>query len=135
MDTQIATASTTRAAAPMPEGCLLIEYGPGFQARVDGGAWQQPAGKHGKGGLMPKLARRLIAEGHAPETPTRVLRDGTKVWARDLPLSYWAEVSISEPDGMSPRMVRYTAMPKHWEGEEGAAEDGDAPEEQGDAEA
>lgn len=132
MDTQIATPPT---APTMPEGCLLVEYGPSFQVRVDGGAWHQPAGKHGKGGLMPKLARRLIAEGHSPNTPTRVLRDGTKVWARDLPLSYWAEVSISEPDGMSPRMVRYTAMPKHWEGEDAAGDDGDSSEAPSDAQA
>ena len=134
MDTPIvAPTAIAPSMPPLPEGCLLIEYGPGFQARVDGGPWHQPAGKHGKGGLMPKLARRLVAEGMSPDTPTRVLRNGTRVWANDLPLSYWAESSISEPDGMSPRMVRYTAMPKHWEDGENAEDGPDGTTDGGDA--
>ena len=65
---------------------IIVEYGPDFTARIDGGPWHQPAGKWGRGGMMPKIARKLIEEGHDPETPIQAFRGKTQVWNADLPL-------------------------------------------------
>lgn len=98
---------------PTPE-TLVVEFGPAFTVRLPGGEWFQPAGKHGRGGVIPRLARKLVADGVDPATPIRAMRGDTQIWKYDQPLSYWAGFSASEPDGSSVKMVRYTAMPSYW---------------------
>jgi hypothetical protein len=102
---------------------LTVALGPAFTVQLPDGEWFQPAGKHGRGGVLPRLARKLIAEGMDPATPIRAMRGTTQIWRFDHPLSYWAALSASEPDGSSVKMVRYVAMPSYWDKE--VAEEGD----------
>jgi hypothetical protein len=96
---------------------LTVTLGPDFTVQTPDGAWIQPAGKHGRGGVLNRFARKLIAEGADPSTPIRAMRGATQVWRTDHPLSYWAALSASEPDGSSVKMVRYVAMPSYWDKE------------------
>ncbi|NCU21699.1 hypothetical protein EOM89_13550 [Candidatus Falkowbacteria bacterium] len=90
-----------------PTNTLSLEYGPRATIRLAGGDWQQPAGPHGRGGVLPAFARALIAAGHDPATPISVTRDGTPVWARPGTLAFWAGRMASEPSDGSVRMRAY----------------------------
>ena len=98
-----------------PKGCLHIEMGEGFCARINGGPWIRPAGQYGRGGVLNKAARRLIAQGMDEATPVRATRNGTRIWVKDFPLSYWAGLSVSETDSHSVKTIRYTPMRAYWD--------------------
>lgn len=91
---------------------LHLEYGPRNSIRISpDGDWQQPAGPHGRGGVLPRFARALIAAGHDPATPVSVTRNGTPVWARPGILGRWAGLSVKEPDEGRLRVARFVPMP------------------------
>lgn len=114
--------------ADMAENCVHLEYRDGFEVSINGGDWFRPAGQWGRGGIMPKVARKLIADGLDESTPIRATRAGTKIWKNDHPLSYWAGLSISEGDYHSVKAVAYVAMPKYWS-EESESDEGDVKDE------
>ncbi len=61
---------------------------------------------HAKGGVLPRTARNLLAEGADPEAVLRVTRDGTPAFA-DATLGQWAAVSVEERDRRGVRLVPY----------------------------
>ena len=52
----------------------------------------------GRGPLICRLARRLVALGIDPETPLDVRRNGRPVFARAYPFRTWARLTVAERD-------------------------------------
>lgn len=50
----------------------------------------------GRGPLIGRLARRLVALGVDPETPLDVRRHGKPVFARAYPMRTWARLTVEE---------------------------------------
>ena len=50
----------------------------------------------GRGPLICRLARRLVALGVDPETPLDVRRNGWPVFARAYPIWIWARLTVEE---------------------------------------
>ena len=50
-----------------------------------------------KKGPVCLLARQLVANGHSPDTPVEVYRNGTPVFA-PAPLSHYANYDVTESD-------------------------------------
>ncbi|MGO4909535.1 hypothetical protein ACEN2J_14515 [Pseudorhodobacter sp. W20_MBD10_FR17] len=91
---------------------LALEYGPKNSIRVaPDGAWSQPAGRYGRGGVLPRFARNLIAAGYDPVTPISVTSNGTPVWKRPGTLSHWAGLTVQEPDDCGLRIRRHVPRP------------------------
>lgn len=62
--------------------------------------------RRARAGVIPTVARALLAEGHDPGSAVRVTRDGTKVF-EDATLGAWANVCVEESDRQSARLRKY----------------------------
>lgn len=78
-----------------------------------------------RSGVVHRVARALLAEGHDPRTLVRVTRNGTTVF-EEAPLGAWADVGVEESDRVSVRLRKY----RPWSGSErvGGGDRGEAEE-------
>lgn len=59
-----------------------------------------------RGGVLPRAARKLLAEGADPSALLSVTRDGSPVFA-DASLAHWASISVEEREKRPARVVPF----------------------------